>query len=84
MCPGLRLKTWKHLSGGRAAATQSFLLAAGRQQYSYMWSRAQSSHTLRWVPELDSGHLTSCGFPNGAAQGSSVQPLGCNQPVMAR
>lgn len=84
MCPGLRSKTWKHLSGGRAAATQSFLPAASRQQYGCVLSKAQSPHTLRWVPELDSGHLTSYGFPHGAAQRSSVQTVGCNQPVMAR
>lgn len=60
------------------------VIPASRQQYSCKLNKAQSPHTLCWVPELDNGHLTSQGFPHGAAQGSSVQPMGCNQPVIAR
>lgn len=76
MCPGLRSKTWKHLSGVCAAATQSFLPAAGRQQYGCVLSKAQSPHTLHWGLELDGGHLTSYGFPHGAAQG--IQCAACD------
>lgn len=66
------------------AVQQSRSHSCGRQQCSCVPSRAQSPLTLCWVPELDRGQLTSRGFPNGAAPGSSEQPVECNQPLMAR